>query len=61
MVIWSLVPLEQEVEIPVSEQGLGEELDLYGKSKRGFLEREQFLDRVAGANESARREARLKG
>jgi hypothetical protein len=45
----------------VRDQGIGEELDEYGKSKRGFLAREQFLDRVAGANEAARRDARLKG
>lgn len=45
----------------VADQGIGEELDVYGKSKGGFMAREQFLDRVAGANEAARREARLKG
>jgi len=45
----------------VADQGIGEELDIYGKSKGGFMAREQFLDRVAGANEAARREARLKG
>lgn len=44
----------------VKDQGIGDELDEYGKSKRGFLAREQFLDRVAGANEEARRAARLK-
>jgi hypothetical protein len=45
----------------VADQGIGEELDIYGKSKGGFMAREQFLDRVAGANEEARRAARLKG
>jgi hypothetical protein len=45
----------------VKDQGIGEELDVYGKSKGGFMAREQFLDRVAGANEEARRAARLKG
>lgn len=45
----------------VADQGIGEELDIYGKSKGGFMAREQFLDRVAGANEAARRAARLKG
>lgn len=45
----------------VADQGIGEELDVYGKSKGGFMAREQFLDRVAGANEAARRAARLKG
>ena len=45
----------------VADQGIGEELDMYGKSKGGFMAREQFLDRVAGANEEARRAARLKG
>ena len=45
----------------VADQGIGEELDVYGKSKGGFMAREQFLDRVAGANEEARRAARLKG
>jgi hypothetical protein len=45
----------------VADQGIGEELDVYGKSKSGFMAREQFLDRVAGANEEARRAARLKG
>lgn len=44
----------------VVEQGLGDELKEYGKSKKGFLAREQFLDRVHGANETARRTARLK-
>lgn len=45
----------------VSEQGIGEELREYGKSKKGFLAREQFLDSVAGRSEEARRDARLKG
>jgi len=45
----------------VADQGIGEELDVYGKSKGGFMAREQFLDRVAGANEEARKAARLKG
>lgn len=45
----------------VADQGIAEELDVYGKSKGGFMAREQFLDRVAGANEEARRAARLKG
>lgn len=45
----------------VTDQGYGEELDEYGKSKMGFLAREHFLDKVHGANEDARRAARLKG
>lgn len=45
----------------VTEQGIGEELREYGKSKKGFLAREQFLDSVAGRSEEARRDARLKG
>lgn len=45
----------------VVEQGLGEEMQEYGKSKKGFLARETFLDKVHGAGEVARRNARLKG
>lgn len=44
----------------VIEQGLGEELNEYGKSKKGFLAREQFLDKVHGANEVARKAAYLR-
>lgn len=44
----------------VDEQGLGEELDKYGKSNSGYLAREQFLDKVHGAKEMARRTARLR-
>lgn len=42
-------------------EGLREELDEYGKSKRRFLEREDFLGRAQFAREMAGREARLKG
>lgn len=45
----------------VTEEGIGEELREYGKSKKGFLAREQFLDSVAGRGEEARRDARMKG
>jgi hypothetical protein len=44
----------------VDNEGLREELDEYGKSKGGFLAREAFLDRAAGAREQAARNARLK-
>lgn len=44
----------------VVEQGLGEELKEYGKSKKGFIAREAFLDKVHVVNEAARRTARLK-
>lgn len=44
-----------------SSEGLRDELDVYGKSKQGFLAREAFLDRAAGARDAAAREARLKG
>ena len=45
----------------VEAEGLREELDVYGKSKRGYLEREEFLGRVGVAQEVRGREARLKG
>ncbi|GAB7361777.1 hypothetical protein MBLNU230_g1821t1 [Neophaeotheca triangularis] len=45
----------------VSEQGLGEELDVYGKSKGGYLEREGFLGRAAGRREEEARSARMRG
>jgi hypothetical protein len=45
----------------VDQQGLREELDEYGKSKRGFLAREEFLGRADLAREMAARDARLKG
>ena len=44
----------------VNQQGLRDELDEYGKSKGGFLAREAFLDRAAGARQQAVRDARLK-
>jgi hypothetical protein len=44
----------------VNQEGLRDELDEYGKSKKGFMAREAFLDRAAGAREQAAREARLK-
>lgn len=44
----------------VVKEGLKDELDEYGKSRRGFLAREAFLDRAAGAREQAARDARLK-
>lgn len=43
-----------------NQEGLRDELQEYGKSKKGFLEREAFLDRAAGAREQAARDARLK-
>ncbi|KAK3703298.1 swr complex subunit [Vermiconidia calcicola] len=43
------------------ETGLREELDEYGKSKRGYLAREDFLRRVEGARDMAAKAARLKG
>lgn len=43
------------------QAGLREELDEYGKSKRGFMAREEFLGRVEFAKDIAAREARLKG
>lgn len=42
----------------VDKEGLRDELDEYGKSKKGFLAREAFLDRAAGAREQAARDAR---
>lgn len=45
----------------VSEQGLGEELDVYGKSKGGYLEREGFLGRAQGRREDEARRVRLMG
>jgi type IV secretory pathway VirB10-like protein len=44
----------------VDQEGLREELDEYGKSRGGFLAREAFLDRAAGAREQAARDARLR-
>jgi len=45
----------------VDQQGLREELDEYGKSKQGYLAREDFLGRADMAREEAGRSARLKG
>lgn len=45
----------------VDKEGLGEELDEYGKSKRGYLARENFLGRADAAREDAARAARFKG
>lgn len=45
----------------VDQHGLREELNEYGKSKRGYLEREKFLGRADLAREIAARDARLKG
>ncbi|KAK6436822.1 swr complex subunit [Oleoguttula sp. CCFEE 5521] len=44
----------------VRKEGIEVEMEEYGKSKRGFLAREEFLDRVAGKKEEGRRDARLK-
>jgi hypothetical protein len=44
----------------VNQEGLRDELNEYGKSKRGFMAREAFLDRAAGAREQAAKDARLK-
>lgn len=44
----------------VDQEGIREELDEYGKSRGGFLAREAFLDRAAGAREQKAREARLR-
>lgn len=43
------------------EKGLREELDEYGKSKRGYLAREDFLGRVEFARDIQAKAARLKG
>lgn len=43
------------------QDGLREELDVYGRSKQGFLAREDFLGRAEYAREVQAREARLKG
>lgn len=45
----------------VDQQGLKDELDEYGKSKRGYLAREEFLDRAQFARDTAAKEARVKG
>jgi len=45
----------------VDQEGLREELDEYGKSKRGYLAREEFLGRADQVREEAARTARLKG
>jgi len=43
-----------------NQAGLREELDEYGKSKRGYLAREEFLGRAELTREMRGREARLK-
>ena len=43
------------------QEGLREELDVYGRSKSGFLAREEFLGRAEWAREARGREARMKG
>ena len=43
------------------QEGLREELDVYGRSKEGYLAREDFLGRAEYAREVQAREARLKG
>ena len=43
------------------QEGLREELDVYGKSSKGFLAREEFLGRADFAREVQARDARLKG
>lgn len=43
------------------QQGLREELDEYGKSKKGYLAREEFLGRAELTREIKGREARLRG
>ncbi|KAK5128862.1 hypothetical protein LTR85_000195 [Meristemomyces frigidus] len=45
----------------VDQQGLREELDEYGKSKGGYLAREDFLGRADMAREDAAKAARFKG
>ncbi|KAK4545377.1 hypothetical protein LTR36_003557 [Oleoguttula mirabilis] len=45
----------------VDQQGLKAELDDYGKSKGGYLAREDFLGRADAAREDAARSARLNG
>ncbi|KAK5138515.1 hypothetical protein LTR08_000102 [Meristemomyces frigidus] len=45
----------------VDQQGLRGELDEYGKSKGGYLAREDFLGRAELAREDAARNARAKG
>lgn len=44
-----------------NQEGMREELDVYGRSKQGFLAREDFLGRAEYAREVQAREARLKG
>lgn len=45
----------------VETAGLRGELDEYGKSKGGYLAREEFLGRAQGVREGRAREARLRG
>jgi len=45
----------------VDQQGLKDELDEYGRSKSGYLAREDFLNRADMAREEMARSARLKG
>lgn len=44
----------------VAKSGFKDELDAYGKSNRGFLDREAFLGRAAATREQAARDARMK-
>ncbi|WPH03345.1 swr1-complex protein 5 [Acrodontium crateriforme] len=45
----------------VEKEGLKDELDTYGKSKDGYLQREEFLGRAQLLREAAGKAARLKG
>ncbi|KAK4574995.1 swr complex subunit [Recurvomyces mirabilis] len=45
----------------VQKEGIAEELRSYGRSKQGFLAREEFLGRADLVREERGREARLKG
>jgi len=45
----------------VTKEGLAEELEAYGRSKGGYLAREDFLGRAEMARVEAGRGARLKG
>ncbi|KAK5161015.1 swr complex subunit [Recurvomyces mirabilis] len=45
----------------VQKEGIAEELRVYGRSKQGFLAREEFLGRADLVREERGREARLKG
>ena len=45
----------------VDQAGLAEELDVHGRSKKSYLERTDFLNRVADKREAERKDAKRKG